>query len=66
VQRYDIGRNATVGAGQTAERYAYRMRAAFKSKMPPGACTATGISAHLTTDDGQADRRLRDSETKLD
>jgi hypothetical protein len=47
VQGYDGGRDPTVDAGQTAERYADRMRSAFLSKMPPGACTATGTKCAL-------------------
>jgi hypothetical protein len=47
VQGYDIGSNPIVGAGQTAEKYADRIRAAFLVKLPPGACSATGTKCAL-------------------
>jgi hypothetical protein len=47
VQGYDIGSDPIVGAGQTAEKYADRIRAAFLVKLPPGACSATGTKCVL-------------------
>jgi hypothetical protein len=47
VQGYDIGSDTIVGAGQTAEKYADRIRAAFLVKLPPGACSATGTKCAL-------------------
>jgi hypothetical protein len=47
VQGYDISSDPVVGAGQTAEKYADRIRAAFLEKVPSGACSATGTKCVL-------------------
>jgi hypothetical protein len=47
VQGHDIGSDPVVGAGQTAEKYADRIRGAFLAKLPPGACSATGTKCAL-------------------
>jgi hypothetical protein len=47
VQGYGIGSGPIVGAGQTADKYADRIRAAFLAKLPPGACSATGTKCEL-------------------
>jgi hypothetical protein len=47
VQGYDISSDPAVGAGQTADKYADRIRSAFLEKMPPEACSATGTKCAL-------------------
>jgi hypothetical protein len=47
VQGYEVGSDPSVGAGQTAEAYSMRKRAALLEKMPPGVCSATGTKCAM-------------------
>jgi hypothetical protein len=59
VQGYDVGSDPTVGSGQTAERYADRMRAAVYLRCRRERAQQLGLSAHLITADGQEGRPPR-------
>jgi hypothetical protein len=60
VQGYDISSDPVVGAGQTAEKYVDRIRAAFLAKLQSGACSATGTKCALDN------RRWRGSVDSVD